>query len=207
MHGQEQIHPIRQSLSITPHSRPIEQRLLTEGADDQADACDRDWEGHTAQVEAATIPLPETVTPLLAQLEEEIDKLTKTSPVAAVRAARRLEVVAERVGYWAARDTTSDLDAAQAAVHLGLDADAARRLMARFGRWSRTADPDATGRVGGLPGRRAKEDPVRLHRPACPDRARLRACLVLRVRLTPGRRPGGLNPAAAAACRRSHAGT
>ncbi|MFD3701375.1 hypothetical protein ACFWUZ_35645 [Streptomyces sp. NPDC058646] len=110
---------------------------LTEGADDQADACDRDWEGHTAQVEAATVCLPETVTPLLAQLEEEIDKLTKTSPVAAVRAARRLEVVAERVGYWAAaRHTTSDLDAAQAAVHLVLDEDAVRRLMAPFGRWS-----------------------------------------------------------------------
>lgn len=109
---------------------------LVEGGDEQADACDRDWYGHTAQVEAVAIPLPETVTTLLAQLEEEIDRLTKTSPIAAVRAARQLEVVAERVGYWAARGTASDLDAAQAAVHLGLDEDAARKLMARFGRWS-----------------------------------------------------------------------
>lgn len=29
MHGHEQTHPIRQSLLITPHSRPIEQRLLS----------------------------------------------------------------------------------------------------------------------------------------------------------------------------------
>ncbi|MFD9302851.1 hypothetical protein ACFWCB_09210 [Streptomyces sp. NPDC060048] len=72
---------------------------------------------------------------MLERLEEEIDKLTKTSPVAAVRAARRLEVTAERVGYWAARGTANDLDTAQAAA-LGLDEDAARRLMARFGRWS-----------------------------------------------------------------------
>ncbi|MFD9302144.1 hypothetical protein ACFWCB_05480 [Streptomyces sp. NPDC060048] len=45
-------------------------------------------------------------------------------------------MTAERVGYRAARDTIIDLDTAQAAVHLGLDENAARKLMARFGRWS-----------------------------------------------------------------------
>ncbi|MFI5868194.1 hypothetical protein [Streptomyces sp. NPDC051546] len=109
---------------------------LAEGGSEQADASERDWDGHTAQVETTTVPLPETVTMLLERLEEEIDKLTKTSPVAGVRAARRLEVVAERVGYWAARHTAADLDTAQAATHLGLNEDAARKLMARFGRWS-----------------------------------------------------------------------
>ncbi|MFF1414585.1 hypothetical protein ACFVX6_33240 [Streptomyces sp. NPDC058289] len=74
---------------------------LAEGGGEQVDASERDWDGHTAQVETATVPLPETVTLLLELLEEEIDKLTKTSPVAGVRAARRLEVVAELVGYWA----------------------------------------------------------------------------------------------------------
>ncbi|WP_328296459.1 hypothetical protein OG389_00670 [Streptomyces sp. NBC_00435] len=48
----------------------------------------------------------------------------------------RLEVVAERAGYWAAQGTAADVDAAQAAAHLGLDEDAAREPMARFGRWS-----------------------------------------------------------------------
>ncbi|MGW1774851.1 hypothetical protein [Streptomyces sp. NPDC002104] len=109
---------------------------LVDGGDEQADASERDWCGHTAQVEATTIPLPETVTTLLERLEEEIERLTKTSPVAAVRAARRLEVVAGRVGYWAARGTAADLDTAQAAAHLGLNEDAARKLMARFGGWS-----------------------------------------------------------------------
>ncbi|MFI5761869.1 hypothetical protein ACIA8F_13115 [Streptomyces sp. NPDC051563] len=109
---------------------------LEEGGGEQADAGERDWDGHTAQVETTAVPLPETVTTLLERLEEEIGKLTKSSPVAGVRAARRLEVVAERVGYWAARDTAADLDTAQAAVHLGLNEDAARKLMARFGRWS-----------------------------------------------------------------------
>lgn len=102
-----------------------------DGGDGQADACDRDWYGHTDQV-----ALPESISMLLARLEDEIDTLTTTSPVAAVRAARRLEVVAERVGYWAAQGTAADLDVAQAAVHLGLDENSARKLMARFGRWS-----------------------------------------------------------------------
>ncbi|WP_407841426.1 hypothetical protein ACE1OC_41405 [Streptomyces sp. DSM 116496] len=110
----------------------IGEQDFVDGGDEQADACERDWDGHTVQVEETTVPLPETVTTLLERLEEEIGRLTKTSPVAAVRAARRLE----RVGYWVARGTASDLDTAQAAVHLGLNEDAARKLMARFGGWS-----------------------------------------------------------------------
>ncbi|MFD5148637.1 hypothetical protein [Streptomyces sp. NPDC058401] len=66
------------------------------------------------------------------RLEAEIAKQTKTSPIAGVRAARHLEVVAERVDYRAARDTTADLDAVQAAAHLGLNEDVAPKLMARF---------------------------------------------------------------------------
>ncbi|MFD8984086.1 hypothetical protein [Streptomyces sp. NPDC059564] len=109
---------------------------LEEGGEEQADGCLRDWDGHTADVEATTVPLPETVTTLLERLEAEIDKLTKTSPVAAVRAARRLEVTAGRVGYWAARGAQHNLTPVQAAAALGLDENAARKLMARFGRWS-----------------------------------------------------------------------
>lgn len=80
-----------------------------------------------------TVPLPGAVTLLLERSEEEIDKLTKTSPVAGVRAARRLEVIAERVGYWAARDSPTDLDAAQTAAHLSLNEDVARKPLARYG--------------------------------------------------------------------------
>lgn len=76
----------------------VAEQDLVEGGDEQADACEQDWDGHTVQVEATTVPLPDTVITLLEQLEQEIDKLTRTSPVAAVRAARRLEVTAERVG-------------------------------------------------------------------------------------------------------------
>ncbi|MER5730313.1 hypothetical protein ABT084_18595 [Streptomyces sp. NPDC002138] len=113
----------------------IRGKVLAEAGADTADACLQDWDGHTVQVEATAIPLPETVTTLLERLEQEIDKLTKTSPAAAVRAARRLEVTAARAGYWAANGTRTDLTPEQAAAALGLDEAATRRLLARFGRW------------------------------------------------------------------------
>lgn len=114
----------------------IGERKLTEAADGTADTCLEDWDAHTAEVEHSTIPLPETVTALLAQLQEEIEKLAKTSPLAAVRAARRLEVTAVQVGYWPAHEARRDTTAEQAAAALGLTEDAARKLMARFGGWS-----------------------------------------------------------------------
>ncbi|MFI6002134.1 hypothetical protein ACIA98_17280 [Streptomyces sp. NPDC051366] len=114
----------------------IGEQELAEAADDEADACVRDWDGHTVAVEATTVPLPDSLTVLLERLEEEIDKLAKTSPIAAVRAARRTQITAERSGYWAARATRQDLNAAQAAAALGLGEDAARKELARFGRWS-----------------------------------------------------------------------
>ncbi|MGW7575666.1 hypothetical protein [Streptomyces sp. NPDC054765] len=114
----------------------IGERKLIEGAHDTADTCMEDWDSHTAEVEQSAIPLPETVTTLLAVLQEEIEKLAKTSPLAAVRAARRLEVTAGQVGYWPAHDARQDTTAEQAAAALGLNEDAARKLMARFGGWS-----------------------------------------------------------------------
>ncbi|MGW2010188.1 hypothetical protein [Streptomyces nigrescens] len=101
-----------------------------------ADACLEDWDEHTVTVENSAVPLPETVTGLLAQLAGEIERLAKSSPLAAVRAARRLEVTAAQVGYWPAHDARRDVTAEQAAAALGLNEDAARKLMARLGRWS-----------------------------------------------------------------------
>ncbi len=57
----------------------------------------RDWDTHTVEVEKSAVVLPDTVTALLSRLE-------KTSPLAALRAARRLEVTAVQVGYWPAHD-------------------------------------------------------------------------------------------------------
>ncbi|MFJ5222850.1 hypothetical protein [Streptomyces sp. NPDC088400] len=112
-----------------------DQKLLDAGLA-APDACSREWDEHTDEVEMSAIPLPETFTALLAQVEEEIGKLAKTSPLAALRAARRLEVTAVETGYWPAHDARQDATAEQAAAALGLDQNAARKLVARFGRWS-----------------------------------------------------------------------
>ncbi|MFF2198650.1 hypothetical protein [Streptomyces sp. NPDC058157] len=110
---------------------------MEDAAADQAEACCDDWDGHTAAVEAATIPLPETVTALLEQLEAEIGKLGTSSPLAAVRAVRRLEAAGRQAGYWAARCAQHDATPRQAATALGLTEGAARRELARLGRWNR----------------------------------------------------------------------
>ncbi|MFI5690065.1 hypothetical protein [Streptomyces sp. NPDC051636] len=96
----------------------------------------RDWDAHTVKVEKSAVALPETVTALLAQLEEEIEKLAKTSPLAALRAARRLEVTASQAGYWPAQDARRDTTAGQAAAALGVNDDVVWKLLARLGRWS-----------------------------------------------------------------------
>ncbi|MER5876129.1 hypothetical protein ABT119_09395 [Streptomyces sp. NPDC001910] len=110
-----------------------DQDLQTAGAA-AADICMRDWDEHTVEVERSAVPLPEAVTGLLAQLEVEVEKLAKSSPLAAIRAARRLEVLAAQTAYWPARDTLGDADLGQPAAALGLDESGARALLARFGR-------------------------------------------------------------------------
>ncbi|MFF3110958.1 hypothetical protein ACFVSN_17410 [Kitasatospora sp. NPDC057904] len=112
-----------------------EQKLAVAGGD-AADRCLEQWDEHTTDVERSAVPLPETVTDLLRRLSEEIQRLGTTSPLAAVRAARQLEVTAERVAYWAAHDARDDASLEQAAGALGLNEDDARHLLARFGGWS-----------------------------------------------------------------------
>ncbi|MFG2440542.1 hypothetical protein [Streptomyces sp. NPDC048508] len=123
----------------------LEQRLDWEEIGDQdlqaagvgaADMCMRDWDEHTVELERSAVPLPEAVTVLLAQLEVEVEKVAKSSPPAAIRAARRLEVLAAQTAYWPARDARRDAGLVQAAAVLGLDEAGARAVLARFGRWS-----------------------------------------------------------------------
>ncbi|MFF3652708.1 hypothetical protein ACFYXV_29235 [Streptomyces sp. NPDC002181] len=114
----------------------IGEQELEGGGQAQADACEREWDDHTAAVEAATIPLPAAITGLLEQLEAEIATLTQTSPLAAVRAARCTEVTARQAGYYAARGVREDADPERAAQALGLDEASARTELARLGRWN-----------------------------------------------------------------------
>ncbi|GAA5063050.1 hypothetical protein [Streptomyces similanensis] len=108
-----------------------------EAAEAVADACGRDWDAHTVEVARSALPLPQTVTALLEQLEREIEKLAKHSPLAAVRAARHLEILAARSAYWPARDIARDTPPEEAAAALGLSPHDARGHLARFGDFSR----------------------------------------------------------------------
>ncbi|WP_395576906.1 hypothetical protein [Streptomyces sp. BK79] len=87
-------------------------------------------------MDRAAIPLPETFTDLLARLVTEIETVAKTSPLAALRAARRLDVTAAQTAYWPAHEARQDTSLEQAATALGLNEDTARKLMAHFGGWS-----------------------------------------------------------------------
>ncbi|WP_223241693.1 hypothetical protein [Streptomyces sp. CBMA123] len=100
---------------------------------DVADTCQEQWDEHITEVERATVPLPEGVTDLLRRLGEEIEKLGSTSPVAALRAARKLELVAGQVGHWPARAVRNEMTPQAAGAALGLDDDGVRRLLTRFG--------------------------------------------------------------------------
>ncbi|MET8036209.1 hypothetical protein [Streptomyces sp. NPDC005345] len=62
-----------------------------------AEICMRDWDEHAVEVERSAVPLPEAVTGLPAQLE--VEKPAKSSPLAAIRAARRREVLAAQSAY------------------------------------------------------------------------------------------------------------
>ncbi|MEV7288113.1 hypothetical protein AB0O01_26700 [Streptomyces sp. NPDC093252] len=114
----------------------IGDRRLDEAGAGTAYRGESDWDAHTTEVAASAVPVPEDITRLLEQVRESIEKLGKTSPLAAVRAVRRMEVTAEDAGYWAARGARGDASRAEAATALGLDEDAARKLLARLGRWS-----------------------------------------------------------------------
>ncbi|MFB7126489.1 hypothetical protein [Kitasatospora sp. NPDC056273] len=114
----------------------IGERALSEAALDLAESCEEEWDRHAAEVEESAVALPEELGELLRLLAEGIEKLGNDSPLAALRAARLLEVTAERKAYWPARDARRDLSLKETAAALGLNEDAAQELLARFGRWS-----------------------------------------------------------------------
>ncbi|MFJ9248411.1 hypothetical protein [Streptomyces sp. NPDC101776] len=71
-----------------------------------------DWWEHISAVERRTVPLPEQLSELIEQLEERLDALADTAPVAALKAVAMLERMAGRVGkeaaYGAQADDVSD---------------------------------------------------------------------------------------------------
>ncbi|MFJ4090600.1 hypothetical protein ACIPYS_03365 [Kitasatospora sp. NPDC089913] len=115
----------------------IGEQDLRAAAWDLAEECETEWwDGHTVAVEKSAVAVPEDITDLLRLVSEKIEKLARQSPLAAVRAARLLEVTAVRSGYWPAHDVRAKASSDEAAAAFGLNEDDTRYLLARLGDWN-----------------------------------------------------------------------
>ncbi|MFF5705490.1 hypothetical protein ACFY7H_23790 [Streptomyces sp. NPDC012794] len=101
-----------------------------------AGQCLDDWDKHTATVGESTISLPAELRGLLENVTAAIETLAEESPVAAVKAAREIEIIAARTAHWPAHDARAQAPETVAAA-LGLNVEETRALLARFGGWSR----------------------------------------------------------------------
>ncbi|MER5778460.1 hypothetical protein ABT144_30105 [Streptomyces sp. NPDC002039] len=99
-----------------------------------AERCEEDWDAHIRDVATATIPLPAELEALFQSVTTAIENLARDSPTAAIKAARTLELIAQRTAHWPAHDAR-DQDPQRVAADLGLSVDATRALLARFGGW------------------------------------------------------------------------
>lgn len=98
---------------------------------DTSDAYD-DWWEHIRAVERRTIPLPEELSGLMRQVEQRLDALAETAPVAALKAVAMLERMAGRVGKEAAYGVQADDVSGEALGRaLGLSVDSARERLDR----------------------------------------------------------------------------
>ncbi|MCZ0982950.1 hypothetical protein O1L60_39350 [Streptomyces diastatochromogenes] len=106
-------------------------RAFREAGMEHAEDCRTDWNAHIVTVTESTIPLPAELDALLETLSSQLEDLADTSPVAALKAARALEVMARQSAYWPARDAQR-LDRAEVAAGLGLNEAAAGELLERW---------------------------------------------------------------------------
>jgi hypothetical protein len=95
---------------------------------------ERDWEAHLDDVEARSVPLPIEVTDLLHQLRQRLEQLVDDAPLAAVRAAGRLEAMAGAIGSPAAYRAVRGAEVSwrQIADALGTTEEEARSRLLRY---------------------------------------------------------------------------
>ncbi|MGW2681514.1 hypothetical protein [Streptomyces sp. NPDC001436] len=110
-------------------------RRFSEHGYPTAGQCLDDWDQHIITVGKSTIPLPPELCGLLESVTAEIERLAKDSPVAAIKAARELEIIASRTAHWPAHEARAQAPETVAAA-LGLNVNQTRALLARYGGWS-----------------------------------------------------------------------
>ncbi|MFD3516423.1 hypothetical protein [Streptomyces sp. NPDC058657] len=94
-----------------------------------------DWDQHVQAVDRAAIALPDDLAELPAQVSTRMESLATDDPATGVRAVRRLEVIAGRAGYEAARNAAGAPPHEMAPAR-GTSEEAARSFLARPGCWS-----------------------------------------------------------------------
>ncbi|MEV0738779.1 hypothetical protein AB0I51_23185 [Streptomyces sp. NPDC050549] len=116
-------------------SRPIDWDQVEDHDLDDLDTSDayEDWWEHISAVERRTVPLPEELSDLMEQLEERLDALAETAPVAALKAVAMLERMAARAGREAAYGVRADDVSGEAlGKALGLSVNRARSRLDRY---------------------------------------------------------------------------
>ncbi|MFI6406014.1 hypothetical protein [Streptomyces sp. NPDC050548] len=116
-------------------SHPIDWDQVEDHDLDDLDTSDayEDWWEHINAVERRTVPLPEELSDLIEQLEERLDALAETAPVAALKAVAMLERMASRVGREAAYGVRADDVSGEAlGKALGLSVNRARSRVDRY---------------------------------------------------------------------------
>jgi hypothetical protein len=89
-----------------------------------------DWFLHVRKIAAQAVPVPDTVTVLLQQLDEQLSLFAEQTPAAALRATAQLERLTDRIGAQAAhRISDSSTPWEAVAVSLGLTELDARALV------------------------------------------------------------------------------
>ncbi|WP_129287527.1 hypothetical protein [Streptomyces sp. GZWMJZ-114] len=101
-----------------------------------ADASTEEWDEHIEEVRARTIPVPESITEVIDSLHDAIEKLAESSPLAAVRAARLMELSARTAAVSPAREALAKGDLEKAAAAFCVDSDSAWLTLARLGQTS-----------------------------------------------------------------------
>ncbi|MFD7558863.1 hypothetical protein ACFV9E_30555 [Streptomyces sp. NPDC059835] len=99
-----------------------------------ADQCQDDWDRHIHTAGDTTVLLPAELQELLRGVGDAVGTLAKDSPVAAIEAARSLELIAQRTAYEAAHDARGQ-DPAEVAASLGFNLHDTRALLAGFDGW------------------------------------------------------------------------
>ncbi|GAU70324.1 putative hypothetical protein [Streptomyces sp. NBRC 110611] len=83
---------------------------------------------------ASTVTIPEDVDELLKKADAALDALASRAPAAALKAARRLEILAQSIGYHAAGGAYRTMETEELGTALGITADEAENLLFRYRR-------------------------------------------------------------------------